>query len=96
MRVNSYKNPDGQCASLNGDCCDELNVLMCTSLLPDPYFTFCLIPLGYSESDCPLGNKQSDLIRNSVSLSFVSGSSTLLGLPNPLPFDVSGSWLVRR
>ena len=100
VTVHSYSNPGGKCARFGGKCCENFNEDTCEDNTADPYFIFCLGTVGESGSNtsqCQLGRKESNMeFNNIVSLTFTTGSSALFGLPNPLPFVVSGSLPVRQ
>ena len=99
VTAHSYSNPGGRCADFGGQCCDNDQQNTCTDNAPDPYFIFCLGlegETGSNSSQCPLGRIESTVELDTVFFSFVAGSSALFGLPNPLPFNVTGSLPVRQ
>ena len=101
MRVDSYNNPGGECAHFDGNCCDVLTLMaVCSpSKRPDPFFIFCLRSADktYSNSSVhKFGREMSTNEQDTVSLTFNEGTDALLGLSNPLAFDVSRRWPVRQ
>ena len=94
ITVHSYSNPGGRCAErvFGGNCCEDSNKATCDDNMPDPYFIFCLGGVGETASQCRLGRKESKKeSHNKVFLTFAVGDTALLGLPNPLPFNVTVS-----
>ena len=102
IAAHSYKNPESRCAGSSGKCCDDKNRHWCngtSSNLPDPYFIFCLGPMGetgFHQLRCPLGKIVTRVKNDTVSFTFNNGSRALFGLPNPLSFIVIGSLSVRK
>ena len=98
ITAHSYSNPGGRCAGSGGSCCD-LRESDCFTTA-DPYLIFCLKPAGESSSNtslCPLGKNVSNMEFNNIdSFDFATGGNALFGLPNPLPFTVTGSLPVRQ
>ena len=87
--VESFSNPNN--LDHDGGCC-EFEPSPCTSLC-DYYFLFCLQPVNYAFSFCPLGaiNTQDGGTITGQTLNF---GSTILGHPNPLIFTNTGQWPV--
>lgn len=93
VRVLRYQNPSGRGISLPVDtCCDS----GCPSTDPcDNSFTFCLRPLKTLGLDsCPFGMFQTPLTGGDNEV-FITGTTALLGLPNPLAFTAGPAWPVR-
>ena len=103
--VFEYQNPTSGCASCgspNLGCCGLVNTTCVTEDDHcDNYFIFCIRPFGtepnnnaaFFETGCTL-KQLSYAASNDDQLTFTTGETALIGLPNPLPFAIAGSWLV--
>ena len=102
-----YQNPTSRCASCgsNQGCCDAFSNTNCSGdVRCDNFFRFCIRPFQSepnnvfeTETDCPLRRLTSPnpfVVLNDNHLIFTTGVMALNGAPNPLPFEIAGSWNV--
>lgn len=90
VRTWSYSNPTSRLA--NGQQCSFYNGLSCQPSTCNNRFYYCVRDLGSTESDCN-GGKTSPIYSSKNYINFES--STVRGLPNPLPLPgLTREWKV--